>query len=130
MYKFSKEERLCSVKLLERLFSSGSSFLVYPFRVTFLPGDYGMAYPAQVMIGVSKRRFKRAVDRNLIKRRIREVYRLQKGTLLYPALTAGGTQIIFAVNYVGKEITEYSFLERKMRAALTQLITLYAERSR
>ena len=86
MNKFYKEERLCSKKSLDLLFKNGSSFLLYPFRITYLFIDEVHPYPAQVVINVAKKRYKRAVDRNLIKRRTREAYRLQKQLLLYSHL--------------------------------------------
>src|SRR4051812_25063013 len=107
MYTFKKEERLCSKKLLETLFNNGSSFLLYPFRITSLPSVLNNNIPAQVVIGVSKRKFKRATDRNLIKRRIREAYRLNKEDLLYSFLKEQDLQILLSINYVGKDISEY-----------------------
>ncbi|MDH4092834.1 MAG: ribonuclease P protein component [Cyclobacteriaceae bacterium] len=78
---FRKEERLSKEKLIQELFDKGSSFYLYPFKVYYMPNP-DQDYPChQIMISVSKRNFKRAVDRNLIKRRIREAYRINKGLL-------------------------------------------------
>src|SRR5476649_2030666 len=82
MYTFKKEERLCNKKLIDGLFHSGSSFLCYPYKVSWMLIDGGTV-PAQVVFGVPKKRYKHAVDRNLIKRRTREAYRLHKQQLLY-----------------------------------------------
>jgi ribonuclease P protein component len=80
-YTFRKEERLSKDKLIQELFDKGSSFYLFPFKVFFMPNpDQGIAWH-QVVISVSKRNFKRAVDRNLLKRRIREAYRLNKDLL-------------------------------------------------
>jgi ribonuclease P protein component len=80
-FTFRKEERLSKEKRIQELFDKGSSFYLFPFKVFFMPNP-DPAYPFhQVVISVSKRNFKRAVDRNLIKRRIREAYRLNKGLL-------------------------------------------------
>lgn len=121
MYTFNKEERLCSKKLLEKLFASGSSFLLYPFRIVWLPENLPADVSVQVVINVPKRRFKKAVDRNLIKRRIREIYRLNKSEHLYCFFKEHSAQLILGINYVGKNIADYTFLEKKLKAVLEQL---------
>ena len=114
---FKKEERLCSKKSLTRLFQSGSSFLLYPFRVTWcVSPDINQQFPIQIVIAVPKKRFKSAVDRNLIKRRIRESYRLSKDLQLYPALNSQNIKILLALSYVGKEIHEFDFIDQKLLA--------------
>ena len=80
-YSFRKEERLSKDKLIQELFDKGSSFYLVPFKVFFMPNPDREISSHQVMISVSKRNFKRAVDRNLIKRRVREAYRLNKELL-------------------------------------------------
>ena len=80
-YTFRKEERLSKDKLIQELFDKGSSFYLFPFKVFFMPNPDQDSPFHQVVISVSKRNFNRAVDRNLIKRRIREAYRLNKELL-------------------------------------------------
>ena len=80
-FTFRKEERLSKEKNIQELFDKGSSFYLFPFKVFFMPNPDPACAVHQVMISVSKRNFKRAVDRNLIKRRIREAYRLNKDLL-------------------------------------------------
>ena len=80
-YTFRKEERLSKDKLIQELFDKGSSFYLFPFKVFFMTNPDQDTPFHQVVISVSKRNFKRAVDRNLIKRRIREAYRLNKELL-------------------------------------------------
>jgi ribonuclease P protein component len=121
MYTFKKEERLCSKKLIEELFHNGSSFLLYPFRIVWMVHPLPAEVPVQVLINVPKRRFKKAVHRNLIKRRIREVYRLNKGAGLYPYLTGHPSQLLLGIQYVGKEIHDYEFIHKKFLLALVQL---------
>jgi ribonuclease P protein component len=120
MYTFKKEERLCSKKLSDELFHNGSSFLCYPFKVNWLFVS-NSAPQTQVLFSVSKRRYKKAVDRNLVKRRMREAYRLLKQQHLYDHLS-GERQLLIAFTYVGKEITPYSFFEKKMLLTLSQLL--------
>jgi len=116
---FSKEERLCSKRLIDDLFHNGSSFFIYPYRVVFLRVA-GMS-KVQVLLSVSKRRFRHAVHRNLLKRRMRESYRLQKGDLLYPAIEGKPYGLAAAVQYVGKDALDFSFMHERMAAVLEKL---------
>lgn len=125
MNTFNKEERLCSKKLLDLLFKNGSSFLLYPFRITFLFVAEPCRHPAQVVINVAKKRYKHAVDRNLIKRRIREAYRQQKQTTLYPVLLNQPNLLLLSIQFVGKEKYEYSIVEKKLNQAIKKLITQF-----
>jgi len=120
-YTFTKEERLCNKKLIDELFHNGSSFLCYPFKVSWLIVDEPLLFPAQVLFSVSKKRFKRAVDRNLIKRRIREAYRIYKQQYLYAGLQDGEKKIIFSVGFIGKEISSYELIDKKMLKLLNEL---------
>lgn len=125
MYSFKKEERLCNLKLIDKLFTNGSSFLVYPFRISWLIEVANQEVPVQIIISVPKKRFKRAVDRNLIKRRIREIYRLNKSKHLTPFLSKESTTLLLGITYIGNEIADYSFLEKKFKETLTRLKKLY-----
>jgi ribonuclease P protein component len=123
MYTFTKEERLCNKRLIDELFHNGSSFLCYPFKASWLLMTEPQQVPAQIVFSVSKKRYKRAVDRNLIKRRMREAYRLSKQQQLYDLLTNADKRIILSVGYIGKEIAPYELIEKKMLKLLTQLNT-------
>lgn len=122
MNTFKKEERLCSKKSLDLLFKNGSSFLVYPFRITYLFVDEKHQYPAQVVINVAKKRYKRAVDRNLIKRRTREAYRLQRESFLYTYLEQRTELLLLSIQFIGKEKYEYDFFEKKLSSAFKKLV--------
>ena len=75
IYTLCKAERLNSKILIEKMFAGGSkSFSIFPIRVVYMPVEQGEA-PASILISVSKRRFKRAVKRNRVKRQVREAYR-------------------------------------------------------
>ena len=121
IYTFTKEERLCNKKLIDELFHNGSSFLCYPFKISWLIADGDQPYPAQVLFSVPKKRFKRAVDRNLLKRRMREAYRLHKEQHLYLPLKDQDKKIVFSIGYIGKEISDYGFIEKKMLKLLCSL---------
>jgi ribonuclease P protein component len=121
MYTFKKEERLCNKKLIDGLFHNGSSFLCYPFRASWQYTDAVQQFPVQILFSASKKRYKRAVDRNLIKRRMREAYRLQKQLHLYIPLIDADKKIVLSVGYIGKEILPYDVFEKKMLKLLIQL---------
>ncbi|MGI4835912.1 MAG: ribonuclease P protein component [Janthinobacterium lividum] len=120
-HTFPKKEHLCSKKLIEQLFSKySSSFGVYPLRLTWLPALGRSSAPPQVLISVSKRTFKRAVDRNRLKRLIREAYRLNKHRLLE---AAGGHPVaVLGILYTGKEKSELLLIEKKLISGFTRLL--------
>jgi ribonuclease P protein component len=120
-FTFHKEERLCSRKIIGDLFTSGESFLVYPFKIVFLKTRLPEEVPAQVAFSVSKRNFKRAVRRNLLKRRMREAYRLNKPGF-YRELTAKDCHLALMFVYVGKDIPEYSLIGKSMISALKKIV--------
>nr|WP_294897721.1 ribonuclease P protein component [uncultured Pedobacter sp.] len=123
IYNFQKEERLCSKKLLDELFKNGSSFLLYPFRVTWLLSPAPeQNYPVQVVVSVPKKRFKHSVDRNLIKRRVKEAYRLNKEQFLYQTLQKKNIKIILAIGYVGKEAHDFALLEKKLKLMFVECL--------
>jgi len=124
MYTFRKEERLCSRKHLDLLFKNGSSFLLYPFRVSYLFIDQPADVPAQVVINVPKKRYKRAVDRNLLKRRIREAYRLNKQNQLYLPLPTDKGLLLFSIQFVGKDKYAFAFIEKKLIATFKRFQNL------
>jgi len=76
-FSFSKKERITSRKILSSLFSEGKAIQVHPLRIIYQSAPAGN-HPAAVAIAVPKRIFRKAADRNLLKRRIREAYRLNK----------------------------------------------------
>lgn len=119
-HTFSKEERLCSKRLIDSLFRNGSSFFVYPYRIIFARVD-GLQPNVQVLLSVSKRRFRHAVQRNLLKRRMREAYRLQKGERLYPAFEGKPFGLTLAIQYVGKEVLDYAYMYKRMTEVLKKL---------
>lgn len=113
-HSFKKKERLKSKKLIKELFSKGSSFFLYPFKILYLPASNG-SVTNQAIIAVSSRSFKKAVDRNKIRRRIREAYRLNKSIL------NGNPPLIIAFVFVGKEILPYQNIEIKLKLILQRL---------
>jgi ribonuclease P protein component len=111
LFTFSKKEKLTSKIVIDRIFKEGASKFKYPFRILFLEDpQYQETFP-QILISVSKRNFKRAVDRNRIKRLIREAYRLQKNELLelFPVKPA-----YIAILYMSKEEICLEELKKKL----------------
>ena len=83
-YTLSKEERLSWKRYIDLLFEKGQSFVAFPLRVVYLPLEEEMSAPVSILISVPKKKFKRAVKRNLIKRQVREAYRVRKYDLIDP----------------------------------------------
>jgi ribonuclease P protein component len=123
-HTLSKSERLKSYKRIRILFAQGQKFKVFPLVVYFLLRDEevekveGML---QMGVSVGKRHFKRAVDRNLLKRRIREAYRKQKLELIENLMVSGLSLDIFFV-YSNARISDYSEIETAMASTLVVLI--------
>ena len=116
---FSKAERLCSKKLITQLFSKGSAFNLYPLRFVILKAEApGTEFP-QVLISVSKKYFKRAHDRNRLKRQIREAYRLNKHKLMSEN---GHFLAVLGIIYIGKEKAAYNLIEKKLNSGLVRLV--------
>ena len=127
-YTFTKEERLCSQKQIELLFNNSSSFILYPFRFVWTSQALADApYPAEIAISVPKKRFKRAVDRNKIKRLIREAYRKNKGELFYPFLIQQHIKLSFILIYVSNELFTAVDMEKKLNLCLNKFIKEYAK---
>ena len=119
---FRKSERLCSKRLIEALFAGGNkSMSAFPLRVVFMPvQEKDMATPASILVSVSKRRFKKAVKRNRVKRQIREAYRLNKQPLLQ-TLKEHNLHIAIAFIYLSDELTDSSLITERMKTALSRI---------
>lgn len=116
-----KPERLNKKKIIEKMFAGGSrSFSIFPLRVVWLPVEE-LDVQASILISVSKRRFKRAVKRNRIKRQIREAYRLNKQILLAP-LTEKNRRLAISFIYLADELMNSALVEEKIKAALTRIV--------
>jgi len=111
---FRKHERLCSTKVIGGLFdrkdSANDGVFAYPVRGVFRHSE---EESTQVLFSVPKRQFKHAVDRNLIRRRMKEAYRLHKVQL--------PKQYYIAFIYVGKTIEDYKIIEKGIKNCLKKL---------
>jgi len=119
---FPKSARLKSRKTLKKLFAEGKNLRVTGLRVAYLPTppEEGL----KCAVGVSARHFKRAVDRNRIKRQIREAYRLQQQDLKQ-IFDAGSTGLGIFILYTGKEMPLYPQLYANVGLALQKLTTAF-----
>ncbi|PRY07890.1 ribonuclease P protein component [Pontibacter ummariensis] len=118
-YTFSKEERLCSKRLTALLFSKGSSFNLYPLRFVYYTPQDPLPGHTQVLISVSKRYFKRAVDRNRLKRQIREAFRLNKHIL---AQSQEQAPQLLGIIYIGKEKKSFHSIQKKLISGLVRCL--------
>jgi ribonuclease P protein component len=115
-----KQERLKSKKLIEKLYTEGNSVKTFPLRMMFVQTAHTSDFPCQVGVSVAKRNFKKAPDRNRLKRLMRETYRLQK-EIVYNNLEQ---PYVFMISYIGREEIKYEELYPKME----KLLTLFVEK--
>lgn len=125
-HTLGKAEKLKSRKLIDQLFAQGRSFTAFPVKVVYLAApqppapDTEQPTPVRVGVTASTRHFKRATDRNRIKRLLREVYRQQKHEL-HDAVTQQGLHLSVFFIYLDKELPTYALLQDKMRYCLKRL---------
>jgi ribonuclease P protein component len=118
-FGFSKTERLKSRKQIDELFAKGKSMPVFPLRVIY-QFTSSEVETLQVGVSASKRHFKKAVDRNRVKRLLREAYRLQKEELVLQAKAAKKTGNIFFI-YTDKTIADFETIKAAMNKCLQRL---------
>jgi len=118
-YSFGKKEKLKSRKQIEELFLNGKNFSMFPLRVTY---QFVSSNETVIQVGVTagKKYFKRAVDRNRIKRLIREAYRLQKNDLIELLKQKQQSSFIFFV-YTDKTVSSFSIIKEAMNKCLKRL---------
>ena len=124
-YTLGKGERICSKKLIEKLFKGGrsKSMVAYPLRVVYAQkaDDEGENVPTQMLVSVSKRHFKHAVDRNRVKRQVREAYRKHKHTVTQALEAKGGGHLMMAFVWQDNALHDTAEVERKVQNLLTRI---------
>lgn len=121
MFKFPKNQKLCSKKAIERLFEKGNNICEKPFKAVFLNETNSDDVFLKLLIIVSKKRLNKASDRNIIKRRMKEACRLQK-IQLESCLKDNNIQLNLALIYQHEEILDYNLMKEKINLLLTRLI--------
>lgn len=136
-YTFKKNEKLKSRKTIEQLFKEGNSFSIFPFRILWCFNEHATDV-LQVGLTAGSKHFKKAVDRNRVKRLMREAYRLQKNEL-HEVLTrkpagpihqgpAGGKKYLAVfIIYTGKELPDYDTVFKKTGLVIKRLIKIVNE---
>jgi ribonuclease P protein component len=116
---FTKQEKLKKSKLISQLFAEGKNVTEFPIKLVYLPVEHGGTHKIQAGVSVPKRNFKKAVDRNRIKRLLREAYRKNKHHIYTEEHTK---KHIFMFIYLGKNAIEYKLIEEKMILLLQKFL--------
>ena len=122
-FGFPKREHLKSKTVIDNLYAKGMSVAAFPLRAVFIPlEEKECKQPAAtILINVAKKRFRHAVDRNLIKRRIREAYRLSKQPFI-EKLQENNVKMAIAILYIDNRHSSTEFLKRKMVKLLAAIL--------
>jgi len=118
---FPKEERLKSRKMINKIFTAGLVVKAYPIRIQFIFHDLDDLPACQMGVSVPKRNFKKAVDRNRIKRQLKEAYRLNKSAFVQK-LEAADKRIAMMIIFSGKEKFDYDKIESRTIAAMQKIL--------
>lgn len=124
---FKKSERLCSQLVIDKLFAGGNaSMAAFPLRIVYMKQSIGAEVgcvdvpPVSVLISVPKRRFRHAVDRNRMKRLIREAYRTNKH-ILWEMLKDKDYRIVLAFVCITDKMPSYAMVRKSVSKALTRI---------
>jgi len=121
MFKLPKNQKLCNKKVIDRLFTNGKSISEKPFRAIWDIEKANDDIYTKVLIIVSKKRLKLAVERNFMKRRVKEAYRFHKRKMEY-VLQKENKRLNLAIIYQHEKTIEYNMIETKINLLLTRLI--------
>ena len=117
------KEHLKSKRVIEQVYANGASVTSFPLRAVFIEQPQEVQEPtAAILINVAKKRFRHAVDRNLVKRRIREAYRTSKHSFI-EALENNGKKMAVAIIYIDNKHNSTAFIRKKMTRLLESILT-------
>ena len=119
-FSLHKTEKLCSRNAVNRLFAEGKPAKAYPLRAVYAESRRTYGAPAQFMITIPKKKIRKAVGRVLLRRRVREAYRLNRNLLL-PLLESTGKKVDIAFIYVSDEEKSYHSIEKRVQAILSTI---------
>ncbi|MDR0686312.1 MAG: ribonuclease P protein component [Dysgonamonadaceae bacterium] len=117
---FQKKEKISLKNEIELVFAKGESFLLYPLRVIYVQHPPTSGAQAAILISVPKKRLKKAVSRNRVKRFVREAYRLNKNELV-KSLAETGKNLLAAFVFVGNSLPDYHEVEISLKNSLVEL---------
>ena len=126
---FSKKERISSKITFQALIKQNNTFFAYPLKCYYIMLQDNQSTCHQMGVSVSKRRFKKAVDRNRIKRLVKEAYRLQKHLLPSQTDISPNKNLATLWVYVGNEIVAYANIEAQMKLLLKKLHDQFSAQS-
>ena len=122
-FTFQRGERLKSRKLISRMFGAGQSFGQYPLRLVWIPQEApGLSFPVQVAFSVPKKKFKSAVRRNRIRRKMREAWRLNKHRLYQALQSQKAPSYAFMIIYIADEALSYKEIEQATRQMIRRFL--------
>lgn len=126
--RLKKVERISKKEEIDLFFKSGTHFSEFPFRIIYYtqPVEENLVIPVKIAVSVPKKKFKKAVERNLLKRRIKEAYRINNHELK-EALRKTTNQLHILFIYTSPKSTKYEFIEPKIILILQRLQGIYAK---
>lgn len=117
-FTFNKKDRLKSQKLIEKLFLEGKSVTSFPLKLIYLKTEVAGDHTIKAGVSVSKRNFKKAVDRNRLKRLLRECYRLNRDIYFNNISTSYALMIL----YIGRDQTDFDTINSNIKILLSSFI--------
>lgn len=122
-YAFGKKEKLKSDKLITKLFDEGASISDFPLRLFYVQADFPEDVVFKVAVSVSKRNIKKAIDRNRIKRLLREAYRLNRSHFF----NNSDRQYALMILYLGKDVPDLKLIDSKLKRLFVKFSAIVAE---